>query len=316
MNGPLRIRARTRNGEVAKIEILSPRIDPSAVFVGRTPEDAVVLASRLFSLCPMAQSIAVRAATGLPPAENEALALLGERLAEMLRASLLDWPGAAPVPDEIAALRDVLALLRRLPAADASIDLGALQKVFARQRAEAEADEAAISSRPCVSDFLTPEDDAAVVAGLWADKAFSRAPALPGRRPETGVAARRGIVQGGMTARLAAREADMIETAAAIETILHGGPAPENLVARCGPYPKEPRSASAVEIRARTPASRLRTRRLRAHRRLSHRRAHRMEFSSRRPLRPAAARRAHWRADASQASRRAPRLRLRSLHQG
>ncbi|RAI16555.1 hypothetical protein CH337_20710, partial [Rhodoblastus acidophilus] len=96
MSGALRIKVHARDGLAVAVEIDSPRVDPSAVFIGRTPEEAAVLASRLFSLCPSAQSIATRAATGLPSQPNETLALLCEKLTELLRASLLDWPGAAP----------------------------------------------------------------------------------------------------------------------------------------------------------------------------------------------------------------------------
>jgi hypothetical protein len=240
ISGALRILARVRDGKVAELRIVSPRVDPSAVFIGRTPEQAAALASHLFSLCPMAQSIAARAATGLPAQANEALALLAERLAEMLRASLIDWPGEAPAPEAIAALRDGLALLRRIGAegggADAAplrealarLGLGAADGFCARRMAEALADECAMKLRPCKTDVLTAAHDREVVAACWADKAYSRAPALPGRRMETGLAARRNV-QGGLAARLAAREADMIETAAALEAILNGAPAPKTL---------------------------------------------------------------------------------------
>ena len=215
----------------------SPRLDPSAVFIGRTPEEAEALAGRLFSLCPVAQSIAARAAAGLPARANETLALLAERLAEMLRASLLDWPGAAAAPETIAALREILPLLRADRAegsgADAAplretlarLGLGAPDGFCARQMAEALADECAMRLRPCKSDFLTVAHDRLVVAAAWADNAFSRAPTLPGRRMETGVAARRHVY-GGLAARLAAREAEMIEAAATIDQLLQGGPAP------------------------------------------------------------------------------------------
>ncbi len=209
MNGPLRIRARTRHKAVAEIEILSPRVDPCAVFVGLYPEEAVALAGRLFSLCPVAQSTAVRAATGLPPQEDEAEKLLAERLGELLRASLLDWPGAAPTPDEIAALRDALALLRRLRAGVSADDLrdaltrfglGTKDGFVARQMAEAMADEFFMGLRPRRIDPLTASDDPLVVDLLWADKTFSRAPRIGERRAETGAAARAGIGSAALTA--------------------------------------------------------------------------------------------------------------------
>jgi len=244
MNGALRITARARSGAIAKIEIHSPRVDPSAVFVGRTPEEAVALAGRLFSLCPTAHSVAARAATGLPPQDNETLALLCERLAEMLRASLLDWPGAAPSPEEIAALRDTMALLRRLPNASSDADAAALRDAlarlglgvkngfFARQMAEAMADEYAMGLRPRRIDPLTAGDDRRVVAALWADPAFSRAPRLPELRAETGAVVRREIASAALAARLAARDADMTGTGAMLQWLLKGGPALDDLVAR------------------------------------------------------------------------------------
>jgi len=240
MSGALRIFARVRDGKVAEVKMSSPRVDPSAVFVGRTPEEAATLAGRLFSLCPMAQAIAARAAAGLPAQANETLALLAERLAEMLRASLLDWPGAAAAPETLAVLREILPLLRRIGAegsgddaaplrqALARLGLGARDGFCARRMAEALADECAMKLRPRKTDCLTAADDLLVVAAAWADKGFSRAPTLPGRRAETGVAARRHV-HGGLAARLAAREAEMIETAATIDALLQGGSAAEQV---------------------------------------------------------------------------------------
>jgi hypothetical protein len=241
--GPLRLKVFASQGRVARVEIDSPRIDPSAVFIGRTPEEATVLASRLFSLCPVAQSIGARAATGLPSENNETLALLCERLGEMLRASLLDWPGEAAPGEEISALREALPLLRqiaKIPSPDhaaalhalfARLGLGAAEGLFARQTAEAVNDDAMLNLPARQADTLASEDDAAVVEAMWADRAFSRAPALPGRVIETGIAARRGAT-GGLASRLAARECEMIETGVAIQLMLKGGPAPEGLVAR------------------------------------------------------------------------------------
>jgi Ni,Fe-hydrogenase I large subunit len=59
---------------------------------------------------------------------------------------------------------------------------------------------------------------------------FSREPSLPGRRVETGLAARRNFAGAGLAARLAAREQDLIETGAAIERLLAGGAAPSGLL--------------------------------------------------------------------------------------
>ncbi len=103
------LRARLREGVVERIEIVSPRVDPSPVFIGLPWQEAAVLAGRLFSLCPASQSLAARAAgeaalgarVDAATRRNRALGLLCERLGEMLRASLLDWPGATPALDDI-----------------------------------------------------------------------------------------------------------------------------------------------------------------------------------------------------------------------
>jgi hypothetical protein len=162
----------------------------------------------------------------------------------MLRASLLDWPDANPAPHEVAALREVLALLRRIPdkssAGDAEalldalarLGLGAINGFCARLMAQAIEDECAMSLRPRRIDALTERDDPAVIAALWADKTFSRAPALLERRVETGVVVRQGVTQGALAARLAARETEMNDTAKAIASLLEGGPAPETPVVR------------------------------------------------------------------------------------
>ncbi|PPQ38413.1 Nickel-dependent hydrogenase [Rhodoblastus acidophilus] len=236
MSGALRIKVHARDGLAVAVEIDSPRVDPSAVFIGRTPEEAAVLASRLFSLCPSAQSIATRAATGLPSQPNETLALLCEKLTELLRASLLDWPGAAPAPDDIATLRDALSLLRRAPDAAALRDaLARLAPFFARQHAEAAEDDDAMRLSPRRADFLTPDDDVLVIDALWSDRTFCRAPALPGRRVETGIAARRGLAHGGLAARVTARRAEMLDTVAAMTNLCDGGAAPD-LVSRGAGY--------------------------------------------------------------------------------
>jgi hypothetical protein len=176
----------------------------------------------LFSLCPVAQSIGARAATGLPSENNETLALLCERLGEMLRASLLDWPGEAAPGEEISALREALPLLRqiaKIPSPDhaaalhalfARLGLGAAEGLFARQTAEAVNDDAMLNLPARQADTLASEDDAAVVEAMCA---------------------RRGAT-GGLASRLAARECEMIETGVAIQLMLKGGPAPEGLVAR------------------------------------------------------------------------------------
>ncbi|MCI4677452.1 nickel-dependent hydrogenase large subunit [Rhodoblastus acidophilus] len=250
------LRAKLRDGMVENVEIVSPRADPSPIFIGLAPKEAAVLAGRLFSLCPASQSIAAQAASeaalgvaiDAASRRTRALNLLCERLGEMLRASLLDWPrDGAPAPEDVLRLRDALRLLRALPqapdaarmrelrAATGALGLNAErgENFFARQLAEARADDALWTLPSREADFLSAADDGQVRAAMSRDAAFSRAPELPGRRPETGAGARQGR-GGGVAARLAARIDDMAATVEAIEKALQGGDAPDGLLCAQG----------------------------------------------------------------------------------
>jgi uptake hydrogenase large subunit len=252
--GCLVLRARLREGVVEKVEIVSPRVDPSPVFIGLKPEEAAVLAGRLFSLCPVSQSLAARAAgeaalgAGIDGAtqRRRGLGLLCERLGEMLRASLLDWPGATPAPAEILRLREALKALRALPQSGAAVlpDLRAAMdglglgdanenSFFARQIVEARADEGHWDMLPLAADFLCAGDDAAIFAAMIRDRGFSRAPNLPGRRPETGASARRGGC-GNLVERLEARRDDMAAAVDTIENLLRGGDPPQDALIATG----------------------------------------------------------------------------------
>lgn len=243
----LLLRAKLRGGLVAAIDIVSPRADPSPVFIGLAPAEAATLAGRLFSLCPMAQSLAAQAAgeaalgfeAGASQQRERALKLLCERLGEMLRASLLDWPGdAPPAPEDISRLRLALKALRDLPQADGALErikalaaaLLGLNDMFVSQQAEVLADEANWELAALAPDCLGSADDAAVFEAMTRDAVFSRAPALQGRCAETGAAARQQAPGGGLTARLDARRADMAATLDAIRALLAGGASPEGLL--------------------------------------------------------------------------------------
>jgi uptake hydrogenase large subunit len=247
----LLLRARLRDGAVTEIDIVSPRADPSPVFIGLSPAEAATLAGRLFSLCPMAQSLAAQVAgeaargveSGGSQRRERALKLLCERLGEMLRASLLDWPGSAsPAPKDISHLREALKTLRELPQthrtpeqidALTAATLG-LSDLFARQLAEVQAEEANLELAAQEPDYLSAADDAAVFQSMRLSAAFSRAPALPNRCAETGAAARRRAPVGGLAERLAARGADMAATLDAIRALLAGGAAQEGLLSAQG----------------------------------------------------------------------------------
>lgn len=248
------LRARVRDGVVEHVEIVSPRADPSPLFIGLAPAEAAILAGRLFSLCPAAQSLAAlaagEAAAGVAVDESESrargLKLLCERLGEMLRASLLDWPvDGAPASDDVAALREALKLLRaspenggdlfpRLGEVAGALGLGDGSGVFARQMAEARFDSEAAGFPAVPHDPLRVEDDMAVWDAMTRDAAFARLPTLPGRCPETGAVARQGCAENGLPARLAARRADMAATLDAIGRMIKGGAAPGSLIAAHG----------------------------------------------------------------------------------
>ena len=253
-SAPLLLRARLRAGAVEKVEIVSPRVDPSPVFLGLKPEEAAILAGRLFSLCPVSQSLAARmageAALGVridaTARRDWALGLVCERLGEMLRASLLDWPGAAPVPEDVGCLRDALKALRAAPAAGAAVlpglhaateglGLGGAdgKSFFDRQIAEARDDESQVVMAPRAPDFLAAGDDAEIFAAMILDRGFSRAPTLPGRCPETGASARRGCT-GSLADRLEARRDDMTAALDTIEQLLRGGEPPQDALTAMG----------------------------------------------------------------------------------
>jgi hypothetical protein len=257
LDGALNVTAILRDNRVDEVRIASPRRNVAPVFIGRSPSEASALAKNLFALCPAAQSLAAEAAgeaaMGVSPGSEQGslrcLRLLTERFGEMLRASLLDWPQDDP-PDaaSIAALREILPLLRALP--DSVEPKAAFERVesvalslglrhysqnpgfFARQWAEVAADGPnwRLPDRP--PDFLLAcDDDAVAKAMVVAD--FALAPALPGRCVETGCFARHGGagLSHDLSGRLAARYEDMAATLDAMAALLAGGELPPGLLA-------------------------------------------------------------------------------------
>ena len=179
-NDLLRVKLAVREGFVRAVRIESPRGDVAPIFLGKTPAEAAAMAKLLFSLCPASQSLAVEAAGEAAlnhtpnPARRHARALrvLCERLGEMLRASVLDWPrDAPPMREEIDALRVSLTVLRAIPDRDetghslASVEQAARKlglrdfpeggTLFARQWAEVRADEANWDLCETKADFLS-----------------------------------------------------------------------------------------------------------------------------------------------------------------
>jgi coenzyme F420-reducing hydrogenase alpha subunit len=269
LDGALNVVVRTEKGRVMATQVVSPRKNVASIFVGRTPTDAAALAKSLFSLCPMSQCLAARsageAALAISPNAAEqrrrALDLLCERYGEMLRASLLDWPGESAHDDEsIAALRESLQSLRGLPgSAEAESHYARVEKAakrlglrdfaqgggfFGRQWAEIVADEKHWELQPRNVDFLRASDDAEVALGMKGPK-FAMAPKLAGRCVETGVCARQSVFARSLSGRIAARYADMAFTLDAIAALVDGGAAPKDLLATHNTGPGE--GVAAVE---------------------------------------------------------------------
>ena len=269
VDGALQIAVRVRDGRVSAVKVISPRKNIAPVFIGRRPEEAAVLAKNLFSLCPAAQSLAAEAAgdaaLGRTPdparGRRRSLRLLSERLGEMLRASLLDWPqDDPPEPASLAALREILAALRAMPASDeAAAFFGPIEQAssglglrdfrrgngfFARQWAEVVGDEVHWRLRDVEAEFLRASDDEAVAQAM-SDPNFALSPALAGRCVETGASARQGGAGfvNSLSGRLAARYADMAATLDALAALVTGGDAPDGRLAARNTGPRKGFSA-------------------------------------------------------------------------
>lgn len=252
--GAIRIGVATDEaGRIASVDLRSSR--PAGVgrlFVGRNADDAPRLAASLFGLCGFSHGVAARraiaAAGGDPVAPtDDAIGLMAERLAETLRATVLDWPGApsdrtslaAPLREAMMAARALMSrqasavnpapLLERLEAAVAACglrpDASEADGFFGALMGEARAETLGALQTP---DALAPVDDAAVIAALRDGRArFAAAPFLPGRVVETGAFARHWRAttheKALLAGRLAARFRDLRETMNQLRRLCAGG---------------------------------------------------------------------------------------------
>lgn len=234
-------------GRVASVELLSSRpVGVARLFVGRPADEIPALAGSLFSLCGFAHGAAARnaiaAARGEKDAsENDVIGLAAERLVELLRASIMDWPSdfldrgsiAAPLRRAIVAARALMAdssvkrkaddIEAALAACGLRADRGAPKGFFGSMIEEARSEPL---GPPHAPDSLTPVDDAAVIRSLRLGRAaFAARPALPGRKVETGAFARHWresrYEKSMLAARLEARFAGMRE---ALATLREGRP--------------------------------------------------------------------------------------------
>lgn len=125
----IRVSLSVESGRVRRVALGSQAPSPAqALFVGLFAREVPARAKLVFSLCPVAQSVAaelaIGAARGAPPQldRKRQLALACEHLAENMRSLVLAWPGVQPDTGTLANLRTGLEALRNLPDA-ADIDL-------------------------------------------------------------------------------------------------------------------------------------------------------------------------------------------------
>lgn len=99
--GRLTLRLHCGEGRVQRVEIASSRPQAARLLVGRTPQQAALLAPLLFNVCGQAQGAAAQAALaraeGCEVQVDEA-ALASEAIQEHLWRLLLDWPQALGLP--------------------------------------------------------------------------------------------------------------------------------------------------------------------------------------------------------------------------
>ena len=256
--GALSIVAEIADERVCSVRVVSSRpTHLTRLFIGRPADEIPVLAERIYSLCGLSHAIAATRAIGAAQGASsrarsnqaQSIALLSERISELLRSSLtlalhensamrLDAGAMRPLAEVFSLTRDLLALAksnRLSTASDRDALKSIVDKIGARARILGLPDPDMLGVRPaagswfgrswreivrgeslaaCVPDALDADDDPAVLAGLRSHgEAFAAAPSLPGRAPETGAFARHwrktDFYAGAATARLGARMFDL-----------------------------------------------------------------------------------------------------------
>jgi uptake hydrogenase large subunit len=255
--------------------VISPRrtVDVSLLFKGMEATSVPAVVGSLYTLCAASQRAASEAAVAaaLGRQVDEAMhgrwsfALYAERVAEHLRASLLDWPGsehdamrrvcAPPVRKALAAARAAAAGAANATSIHAALEKAATElganvddvaappdSWFGRLWRDAQA--APLAPFPKQSDFLTLADIDAVHHALRvAPPEFLSCPRLPGRIVETGAVARqwerlrRDL--GLLAARLQARLFDIAEGLEALRRLAQKEEAKSDLVATRSARPGE-----------------------------------------------------------------------------
>jgi len=288
--GGLAIAAQVADGCVCAVRISSSRpTNLSRLFIGRPAEEAPLLAERIFSLCGVSHRVvsarAIASARGeticLRRSQDEAVALLAERLGSTLRASvimLLNDSGGADLA-RIGSLGEILSILRDLcveslsRSTDKSLsrrtakslirgvcalgrdhglrsprcrDGSAMPggRVFENLEVEFASGDALAVAAP---DWLSDADDFEIIRRMREQgETFAAAPSLPGRAPETGAFARQwratDLSKGALAARFEARMIDLAECFDRLESAEKDEPA-----GACGISPAVREGSAAVE---------------------------------------------------------------------
>ncbi|BBE71084.1 hypothetical protein [Oharaeibacter diazotrophicus] len=247
MNAPLRpgglaIVVRLDAGRVAAVTVTGER--PRSLLstmAGRPVEAAETAVRLLHGLCGASHAAGVRFAAAVAAGReldgDDAAAwtrrLAGERLAESVRALVPVDAALLTDPDRAGALRAVVAhgaAIARTGAVD-PVSRGAIEAGLVRLGLDGrEAAPAPVAG----ADVLTAADDAAVVEALAGDPDFVARPVLPGRRPETGPAARAGASAADPEAARAARRAEVAAAFALLAADRVPGPTEAGWVAAAG----------------------------------------------------------------------------------
>ena len=238
--GEIRVTAFLAGDTVQRVSITADRpLSLASRMAGRPVAFVADAVAALHGLCGQSHAAAVHfaaaAARGitLPVAETGRWAqrLAGERLAEHLRHLIMDRDPDARSAENLADMRAAIAA-GQAAARSKTVHPDALSRLAGvlgedfLSRASSAALPQGADDGPAATmmegrgrcagpvDVLSPGDDEAVVAALAADIGFIRIPQLPGRVPETGPAARRGVTAVKPEAAAAARVAEVRDAAA------------------------------------------------------------------------------------------------------
>ncbi|WP_036283915.1 nickel-dependent hydrogenase large subunit [Methylocystis sp. ATCC 49242] len=263
------------DGRVTEVTISPRRLPDTTALLKNTPAvNAPSLVGTLFTLCAASQRIASQAALSAAIAQpitetmqrRWALALHAERIAEHLRAAVLDWPGAGDSAERRAfapAVRAALSAAREAGAPGVDISKIRADLMAAARETGAPTQDfeppsqgwwgrlwrdastcAEAAPFPPQADFLSAADAGAVHRALRArSRDFLSRPTLPGRAVETGAFARRFAQLrrdiGLFAARLQAQLLDIVDSLDALRSLENSRGLHNRLVAAWSHSPGE-----------------------------------------------------------------------------